>query len=165
MEAAHGLRTKIAAIGHRLAGRLAIRNVVARFSQAGFVNLPSKHSIAVVIRNGRQVLAVRRPDDDDELPGVWGLPAGSYRNDETTQDLIRRIGRDKLGVELAAVRKLAYGTQDRQRYRLQMDLWEVEMKGNPTRSEWQWADLELFRSGMEQGSLCCSLALSAVDSA
>ena len=31
-----------------------------------------------------QVLAIRRPDDDDELPGVWGLPAGTYRSEEST---------------------------------------------------------------------------------
>jgi ADP-ribose pyrophosphatase YjhB (NUDIX family) len=126
------------------------------------VSLPDKHSVAVVIRNGKHVLAIRRPDTDDELPGIWGLPAGSFRSSETTQDLIRRIGQEKLGVELKAMRKLAHGTDDRKNYRLRMDLWEVAMTGNPTRSEWQWADLEKLRAGSEQGSLCCRLALNAL---
>jgi ADP-ribose pyrophosphatase YjhB (NUDIX family) len=137
--------------------------MAARFSEPGVVSLPAKHSIALVIRKDRKILAVRRPDDDDELPGVWGLPAGSFRVSETTQDLVRRIGHDKLGVELAAVRKLASGTQDRKLYRLVMDLWEVEMKETPTRSEWQWTDVETFRPGMERGSLCCALALNSVE--
>jgi ADP-ribose pyrophosphatase YjhB (NUDIX family) len=127
------------------------------------VSLPDKHSIAVVIRDGRRILAIRRPDDDDELPGIWGLPAGSFRDGETTQDLIRRIGQDKLGVELSAMRKLAYGSQDRKAYRLRMDLWEVAMTGSPMRSEWQWTNLETLRDGSERGSLCCHLALNAVD--
>ena len=37
--------------------------------------IPVKHSVAVMIFNGDEVLSVRRPDDDDELPGVWGLQA------------------------------------------------------------------------------------------
>ena len=32
--------------------------------------IPLKHSIAVVIRNGDKVLSIRRPDNDDELPGI-----------------------------------------------------------------------------------------------
>ncbi|PYS35639.1 MAG: DNA mismatch repair protein MutT, partial [Acidobacteria bacterium] len=66
--------------------------------------LPLKHSVAVMIVRRDQILAVRRPEDDDELPGIWGLPAATLRGGETVEDVIARIGRDKLGVKLTPVR-------------------------------------------------------------
>ena len=119
---------------------------------------PLKNSIAVVAKNANCVLAVRRSDDDEELPGIWGLPAGTFRDGETPADLIRRIGNEKLGVSLSPVRKLAEGTQDRKGYRLEMTLWEVNMEGTPSRPEWQWAEVEILKPGREKGSLCCDLA-------
>src|SRR5438105_3870406 len=70
---------------------------------------PRKHSVAVIVSNGLSILAIRRPDDDDELPGIWGLPAGTCVNEETVADVIMRIGREKLGVELKAQRQLHFG--------------------------------------------------------
>src|SRR5215510_6820063 len=123
--------------------------------------LPVKHSVAVLIRRGDEILSIRRPQDDDELPGIWGIPAGTLRGNETIEDLIERIGRDKLGVKLAPIRKLGTGTQDRPRYRLEMELWEVLMEGVPTHPEWKWASLDLLRPGMKAGSLCCELAIKS----
>jgi ADP-ribose pyrophosphatase YjhB (NUDIX family) len=110
---------------------------------------------------GADILAIRRPENDDELPGVWGLPAGTLREAETVEDVIRRIGRDKLGVKLTPIRKLADGMQNRARYRLEMELWEASMEGTPSYPEWQWGDPDLLRPGMAAGSLCCELALKA----
>jgi ADP-ribose pyrophosphatase YjhB (NUDIX family) len=121
--------------------------------------LPVKNSVAVIVASGDKVLSIRRPEDEDELPGVWGLPAGSARGSETVEDVIDRIGRDKLGVKLTPIRKLAFGVQERAEYRLEMELWEVSMEGTPTYSEWQWAALDQLRPGMAAGSLCCKLAL------
>ena len=121
--------------------------------------LPVKHSVAVMIVRGNEILALRRPEDDDELPGVWGLPAGTIRGTETIEELIHRIGRSKLGVKLTSLRRLASGSQDRPKYRLEMDLWEVSMEGMPTYPNWQWASLDLLRPGMRAGSLCCELAI------
>jgi len=118
-----------------------------------------KHSVAVLIRKGTQILALRRPDDDDELPGIWGLPAGTLRPSETVEDLIRRIGRDKLGVQLRGIRKINEGRQQRSHYQLEMQLWEAELTDTPSRGEWRWADLNLLEEGRAKGSLCCGLAL------
>jgi len=123
------------------------------------VSKPVKRSVAVLIRKGDLLLSVRRPDNDDELPGVWGLPAGSFRESETLNELILRIGRQKLGVDLTPIRKLAEGTQDRPGYLLEMELWEVEMTGNPDHPAFQWATAQTLKPGMVQGSLCCELAL------
>ena len=123
------------------------------------ISKPVKRSVAVVVRNGGQILAIRRPDGDDELPGIWGLPAGSSRGAETSEDVITRIGRDKLGVRLLPTRIRSSGTQERARYRLEMELWEAVMEGTPTYPEWCWASLDLLRPGAAAGSLCCELAL------
>jgi len=123
-----------------------------------------KRSVAVVIRNGDLILATRRADDDDELPGVWGLPAGSYRDSEGLHDLVFRIGRDKLGVVLKPIRKLSEGSQQRPHYVLEMELWEAEMTGTPHHPAWQWAAPEILQPGVLQGSLCCRLAVEALKS-
>lgn len=128
------------------------------------MTLPVKISVAVLIKNADRILAVRRPNNDDELPGIWGLPAGSYRGSETLQDLVRRIGKDKLNVELTPVRKLARGVQRRKRYRLEMELWEAEMSGEPQHPAWKWAKGDTLKPGESQGSLCCHLALKTLKS-
>ena len=123
--------------------------------------LPIKHSVAVMIFNEDQILAIRRPDDDDELPGIWGLPAGTCRSGETVEQVIERIGRDKLGATLALVRKIAFGTQDRPSYKLEMELWEASMHGTPTYREWKWGNVNLLAPGASRGSLCCQLAMKS----
>jgi len=122
---------------------------------------PVKRSIAVAIFSSDRLLSTRRANDDDELPGIWGLPAGSYREGETTLDLIERIGRDKLGVKLHPVRQLNEGLQERPTYQLLMELWEASMEGLPSHPDWQWASLDLLRPGAVAGSLCCELAIKA----
>ena len=118
-----------------------------------------KHSVSVLIRKADQLLSVRRADDDDELPGVWGLPAGTLRQEETVEDLITRIGRDKLGVKLTPVRFINSGKQLRPHYLLEMELWEASMEGVPVNPEWRWADVDSLQPGAAAGSLCCELAI------
>ncbi len=118
-----------------------------------------KRSVAVLVRNDGNILTVRRRDDDDELPGIWGLPAGTYRQGETLDTLVERIGRDRLGVGFKLLNVLVHGTQDRANYRLEMDLVEAAMDGLPFQTEWRWDLPDALKSGQEQGSLCCDLAL------
>jgi hypothetical protein len=112
-----------------------------------------------MIMNEDQILAIFRPEDDDELPGIWGLPAGTCRGEETVEQVISRIGREKLGVTLVPVRNVALGTQDRPAYRLEMELWEASMHGTPTYREWKWGSVDLLVPGADCGSLCCQLAI------
>ena len=125
--------------------------------------IPVKHSVAVAIFNGDSVLSVRRPDDDDELPGIWGIPAGTLRPEETVEDLIKRIGRDKLGVKLTPIRRINSGKQTRQHYLLEMELWEAAMEGAgyPSHRQWRWASIGSLRAGAEAGSLCCELVVKS----
>ena len=126
------------------------------------MSVPVKRSVATLVRKGDAFLFTRRPDNDDELPGVWGLPAGSYRGSESLEELILRIGRDKLGVSLRPIRKLASGRQARERYILEMELWETEMSGAPRHPEWRWGTAPDLEPGAVQGSFCCRLALDAL---
>jgi len=56
---------------------------------------PEKQSVAVVIRNPQEadkVLTVLRPEDDEDLPNVWGLPAATLRPGEDWDAAIVRVG-------------------------------------------------------------------------
>lgn len=154
-----------------------------------------KRSIALVIREsdpesrgvvgcgpGDRWLVVKRPDDDEDLPGVWGLPAGTRGQGETREDLIRRIGREKLGVALDPGASVAAGSTRRPAYRLDMDLWTATIiDGEPAVQcgtddvaptddaastthyvAWRWDDPSALEDGARRGSLCCRLGLELV---
>ena len=115
-------------------------------------------------------LLVRRPDDDPDLPGVWGLPAGSHAEGETDEALVRRIGREKLGVETEDLGCLSEGHVDRTDYRLEMRLHAARIVAGEPRvpqpvpgvtqyAEWGWKPPVELRRGADRGSLCCRLAL------
>lgn len=142
---------------------------------------PSRPAVALVIehpRSGGQTprwLLVRRPAADPDLPGVWGLPAGSHAEGETDDALVRRIGREKLGVETEDLGCLGAGHVDRTGYRLEMRLRAARIaagaphvpqsvSGVTQYSDWGWKPPAELRDGAARGSLCCRLALDlAVD--
>jgi len=116
-------------------------------------------------------LVVQRPFDDEDLPGAWGLPAGSFAPGETGEELVRRIGRQKLGVELRPDRPLASGRAERTGYRLEMTLWAAAIETGtvevprPVRGitqyrDWGWRPPAALRPGAARGSLCCRLGLA-----
>lgn len=134
----------------------------------------TKRSVAVLIRHpddATQVLLVQRPDDDEDLPGVWGLPAATLRDGETRDDAARRAARDKLGVDIDVLHVLNSGSKRRADYRLDMDLVAARLaNGAPdvdrdvsdgvTRYRaWRWGPIDELRPAAERGSLCSRLAL------
>lgn len=133
-----------------------------------------KRSIALVIpapeAGARRWLLVQRPLDDAELPGVWGLPAATLGPDETPEAVVRRIGRDKLGVRLRPGRAVIAGRAERPGYELEMELREAEIEsGQPVvpgstpgvtqYRRFRWGRPRDLAPGAERGSLCCALAL------
>ncbi len=132
-------------------------------------------AIAVVIsapHDVNLVLSVRRPDDDPELPGAWGLPATTVRKGEADSDAALRLGETKLGGSLTLRNLLADGTQGRPDYKLYMRLYSAtmanpeptlpsngEQEGVTYYPEWRWAAMSSLVEGAERGSLCCALAL------
>lgn len=119
---------------------------------------------------------MRRPLDDDSLPGAWGLPAVTLRPGELPESAVRRIGAEKLGVEIEPTRFLGVEYADRGAYRLVlMDIEARVRTGHPdvgaasgagTRYiEARWtADVETLRPAARDGSLCCAILLQQAGS-
>lgn len=136
---------------------------------------PIRCSVAAVIRRQGEVpfLAVRRPPDDDKLPGLWGLPAVTLRPGELPEDGLRRIGHEKLGVRLEPFRFVGIRAADRGAYELiLMDIEATVVEGEPdvyaatttaTRYvDQKWAsDVEILSEAAARGSLCCTILLEA----
>jgi ADP-ribose pyrophosphatase YjhB (NUDIX family) len=131
-----------------------------------------KRSVSLAIHDpDRRVLLVQRPDDDEDLPGAWGLPAASLGPEESWEAAVRRAGRDKLGVELEPVRMLAAGDLERPAYRLTMRLYEARLvDGEPAVPQpaagvtqyvaWRWGDPPDLEPAAAAGSLCSRLYLA-----
>lgn len=134
---------------------------------------PIRTSVAAVVRrDGDDVfLAVRRPPDDDRLPDVWGLPAVTLHEGELPEAGLRRVGREKLGVELEPIRFLGIQSADRGEYELiLMDIEARVASGDPdvrastsagTRYvDQKWTDrLEILADAAARGSLCSQILL------
>jgi hypothetical protein len=109
------------------------------------------------------LLLVRRPDDDEDLPGVWGLPAVSLAPGESEEEAVRRAGRDKLGVEVSPIRAVGV---DRT-----MTGWEAAIvTGDPSvpqpgphtqYTDLRWGEPSALVPAARQGSLCCRVLLRA----
>lgn len=134
---------------------------------------PTKEAVAFAVHRGgdrETVLAVRRPEDDEDLPGHWGLPAASLGEGEGWEDAVLRTGPEKLGVELAVGPQMNEGRAERAEYVLHMRLYDARiMKGKPEvprgtagvtqYTDWEWAPPERLREAADAGSLCSALYL------
>ena len=109
------------------------------------------------------LLLVRRPDDDESLPGVWGLPAATCADDETEEDAVRRAGREKLGVEVEPVGAIGRdGTMTGWEARVVSGEPAVPQPGPNTQyAELRWGTPEALVPAARQGSLCSRVLLRA----
>jgi len=116
-----------------------------------------------VIEGPEGLLLVRRPDDDADLAGVWGLPAASLGEGESEEDAVRRAGREKLGVDVVPVRPIGTGGA--------MTDWEARIvSGRPSVPqpgphtqyvELRWGDVPELAPAAREGSLCSRVLLRA----
>jgi 8-oxo-dGTP diphosphatase len=135
---------------------------------------PLKRSVSLVIEGPAGVLLVRRPDDDDSLPGLWGLPAASLREGESEQEALARAGREKLGVDVEPLRVIGEEEAERAGYRIAMRDWaarivagepEVPQAGEGTQYvEWRWGDPAELAPAARAGSVCGRVLLCALGS-
>ena len=119
--------------------------------------------MSLVIERPEGLLLVRRPDDDEDLPGAWGLPAATLAGGESEEDAVRRAGRDKLGVEVRPLRAVG---QDGF-----MTGWDAELvSGEPAvpqpgphtqYAELRWGDPSELVPAARRGSLCSRVLLRA----
>jgi 8-oxo-dGTP diphosphatase len=135
----------------------------------------TKRSISLAISDPARpgtVLIVQRPDDDDDLPGVWGLPASSLVGAETWHAAGERTARDKLGIEITLGALLAEGAAERAAYTLHMRLFTARIaRGTPHVPQaaagitqyqaWRWGSADDLRPAAARGSLCSRLYLGS----
>ena len=133
-----------------------------------------KRSVAVVVRGPEAgtFLVVKRPDDPgDPLAGVWGLPAVTLADGEDERAAVVRVGRDKLGVELAPGGRLGQASADRGDYLLVLADYEAAIvDGTPfvpqadasvtQYVQWRYAaDPAVLAEAAARGSLCAQIFL------
>ena len=136
---------------------------------------PAKNAIAFVIygKGGKTFLAVKRPANDENLPNLWGLPAGRVEKNESFEDCVLRAGKEKLGVELKIVKKIGSGNLERKDYLLHLEDFEAEIvKGKPEVPQpakditqyvdWKWAVPEDLLEAAKKGSLCSRIFLDSL---
>jgi 8-oxo-dGTP pyrophosphatase MutT (NUDIX family) len=130
-----------------------------------------KQSVSLVIEDADgRLLLVRRPDDDESLPGVWGLPAASLEPGESEADAVRRAAREKLGLTVEPGRCLGEAVGERAGYRIRMRDFEATLlRGEPTLSrtglgtryaDWRWGEPGDLVPAARAGSLCSQVLLS-----
>jgi ADP-ribose pyrophosphatase YjhB (NUDIX family) len=135
---------------------------------------PVKRSVSLVIEGPGGVLLVRRPDDDDSLPGLWGLPAASLAEGESEREALVRVGRDKLGVEVEPLEPVGEDEADRVDHRIAMRDWSARIVAGqpavPQRAagtqyvEWRWGDPAELAPAARAGSVCARVLLRALGS-
>ena len=137
-----------------------------------------KRSVALAVHpqdDGSRVLLVRRPDDDDDFPGAWGLPAATCIAPETLEDAARRIGQFKLGVDVQLGRVIGSGVQERDDYVIEMHLFEAWLDGMDPKlavdsedsgltyyASWRWGKSSDLVESACMGSLCSRVLLDAI---
>jgi ADP-ribose pyrophosphatase YjhB (NUDIX family) len=129
-----------------------------------------KRSVSLVIEGPAGVLLVRRPDGDESLPGVWGLPAASLREGESEREALLRAGRDKLGVEVEPLKPIGVERTPAQA----MCDWAVRIAAGEPRVpqpgegtqyvEWRWAHPSELEPAARAGSLCARALLRSLGS-
>ena len=136
---------------------------------------PLKRSVALVIEGPDGVLLVRRPEDDDSLPGLWGLPAASLREGESERDALLRVGAAKLGVEVEPLELVGSERAERADYVIEMRDFRARIAGGEPSVpqadegtqyvEWRWGPPGELASAARAGSVCARVLLRSVGSA
>jgi ADP-ribose pyrophosphatase YjhB (NUDIX family) len=131
-----------------------------------------KHSISLVIEGPAGVLLVRRPEHDDSLPGVWGLPATTLRAGESERDAVVRAGREKLGVAVEPLAPIGADEEERPEHRIAMRDWAARIvagqpavpqaAGGTQYVDWRWGDPAELAPAARAGSLCARVLLRSV---
>lgn len=136
----------------------------------------TKYVVAVILKNktnSDQFLVVKRPDDDPDLAGHWGLPAATMKPGELPEQAAKRICKEKLSCEAKALRFVGLMFQKRNSY--DIFLMDIEMEltdgqepnvhtattENTAYTDQKWTtDLEDLRASANGGSCCSSIFLT-----
>lgn len=138
------------------------------------ISKPIKTAVAVFLKNPNndsQFLIVKRPPDDDSLPNVYGLPAGSIKSGELPEQVVIRVGIEKLNTTIKPTKFIGSKYIDRGSYILILMDIEAELIGKePSVIEAQtentkyvdqiWTnDYTTLIEAASKGSLCSQIIL------
>ncbi len=133
---------------------------------------PTVSSVAIVVKDDSgRLLVVKRDENDEDLPGVWGLPAATIRSHESPEEAALRAGTMKLGVALRILGFAGDETLDQGAHINHLREYDAEIvEGTPKvpqadHTVSQYADLQftsdpaiLFEAA-RRGSLCSRIYL------
>lgn len=89
---------------------------------------PLRKAVAVVITDdSKKTLFALRSKNKKTFPNTWSLPSFFVRGDESFEDTIKRVGKEKLGVKLGNSQLLREGEFERENYILHMHLFSVKL--------------------------------------
>ena len=130
-----------------------------------------KYVVAVALKksaNSDEFLVVKRPDDDPDLGGHWGLPAVSMKDGELPEQATQRVCKEKLDCKATAVRFMGLMYQKCNSYDIfLMDIEMILDEGQTTDvhnahtentaytdQKWTTDPMDLMASA--KGGSCCS---------
>ncbi|MFB6114953.1 MAG: NUDIX hydrolase [Candidatus Nanohalobium sp.] len=133
----------------------------------------AKNVVALVIfrdESQEEFLSVKRPEDDENRPGEWGLPMTTVREDEEWEDAVHRAAENKLGVEVNIEQLMSEGGQARDGYNITLRNYEVSIEsGEPDVEDaeaegtnyvkWSWRPPNAFRDDAESSETLWSTML------
>lgn len=135
---------------------------------------PIKYAVAVVLTERQaadRFLVVKRPADDPDLRGNWGLPAVTTRPGELLENAARRVCSEKLHCSATPLRFVGAMFQKRNNYDIL--LVDIEMvleegsrpdcrRANTPHTAYvdqKWTDDPLTLMSSAKGGSCCSSIL------
>lgn len=134
-----------------------------------------KNAVFYVIKNPKnreEFLIVKKPENDEDLPNVWGLPSGSVKKTETFQEAAIRQAKNKLNIQVKIIGFVGRGNIERENFILHGEEFLCEItEGNPEINkeaegtiydEWKWGTLADLQEAAQNGSLCSNILLKNI---
>lgn len=73
-----------------------------------------KVNVSAVIRQGDAFLLIKRADDEEVFPGLWGIPGGTVEpTDATLEGALRRECLEEVGIEVDNIRLITNDIHDK----------------------------------------------------
>lgn len=136
---------------------------------------PEHCAVAILITNeSGNPLIIERPETDQELGGLWGLPALAHDCEADQRETALQVGPRKLGIEIEVGKKIGEQTLDRGGYILRLaDFSAKIISGVPhvpqldesivQYTSWQYADdPSILCVSALRGSVCSRIYLDSI---
>ncbi len=129
-----------------------------------------KRSVALAAWGKEGLLLVKRPEEEAEFPGVYGLPAVSLQEGESLEEAARRVAQEKLSAEVRLRHPVAFGREERPGYTLELWVFEADLLSPPRLpapkpgktyyTAFRFGRPEDLKGAARRGSLCSRLYLA-----